>query len=158
DEAAQINEVARAVGVESVALRCGRGEILDAYPRLIQAAEAPVLDTSCAAVLVLAQLLHEHGFKVALTGQGADECLAGYLWFKLDKAFRLFDVPFLRLRNLGLRAYARLTTPYFPWSQVRSIEHAVGGWNGMLDLWGFSFLSRFRFYSREMQERLGGHL
>ena len=51
-------------------------------PELVVAAEGPVLDTSCAALLRLAQAVHEQGYKVALTGEGADEALAGYVWFK----------------------------------------------------------------------------
>jgi asparagine synthase (glutamine-hydrolysing) len=33
----------------------------------------------------LAGVAHEHGFKVVLTGEGADEALAGYPWFKVHK-------------------------------------------------------------------------
>ena len=34
------------------------------------------------ALLRLAAAVHEQGYKVALTGEGADEALAGYVWFK----------------------------------------------------------------------------
>jgi asparagine synthase (glutamine-hydrolysing) len=43
------------------------------YPELIHAAEAPVIDTSCAALLQLARRVHSCGQKVVLTGEGADE-------------------------------------------------------------------------------------
>ena len=56
---------------------CGRAEVLQTYPELIRAAEAPVIDTACAALLMLAREVHRHGYKVALTGEGADEWLAG---------------------------------------------------------------------------------
>lgn len=59
--------------------------IAEAYPELVEAAEVPVLDTSCACMMRLAGLAHEHGFKVVLTGEGADEALAGYPWFKVQK-------------------------------------------------------------------------
>ena len=49
------------------------------------AAEGPVLDTSCAALMRLAQAVHAQGYKVALTGEGADEALAGYVWYKTQK-------------------------------------------------------------------------
>ena len=55
------------------------------FPELIRAAEGPVLDTSCAALLRLAQAVHQQGYKVALTGEGADEALAGYVWYKTQK-------------------------------------------------------------------------
>ncbi len=40
------------------------------------------MDTSCAALMKLAAAVHGQGYKVALTGEGADEALAGYVWFK----------------------------------------------------------------------------
>ena len=33
----------------------------------------------------LAESVHQQGYKVVLTGEGADEALAGYGWFKLQK-------------------------------------------------------------------------
>jgi asparagine synthase (glutamine-hydrolysing) len=44
-----------------------------------------VVDTSCLGLLHLARSVHEHGYKVVLTGEGADEWLAGYSWFKIHK-------------------------------------------------------------------------
>ena len=62
-----------------------RSKIADAFPELVVAAEGPVLDTSCAALLRLAEAVHGQGYKVALTGEGADEALAGYVWYKSQK-------------------------------------------------------------------------
>ena len=59
-----------------------RAGIAAAYPELVRAAECPVLDTSCAALLRLAESVHDRGYKVVLTGEGADEALAGYVWYK----------------------------------------------------------------------------
>ena len=61
----------------------GHAEVRDTYPELIAAAELPVVDTSAAALLRLARSVREHGYKVALTGEGSDELLAGYPWFKI---------------------------------------------------------------------------
>ena len=63
--------------------------MLNTYPRLIRAAEGPVIDTSCAALLLLAREVHARGYKVALTGEGADEWLAGYPWYKVHKLLGL---------------------------------------------------------------------
>ena len=62
-----------------------RADIVDAYPELIRAAEGPVMDSSCACLMRLAGAVHEQGYKVVLTGEGADEALAGYAWFKTQK-------------------------------------------------------------------------
>src|SRR6202011_5134296 len=67
------------------------------------AAEAPVIDTSCTALLLLARAVHQHGFKVALTGEGSDEWLAGYAWFKVHKLFSALDV----VPGLPLNRWAR---------------------------------------------------
>ena len=56
--------------------------LLQLIPELVRAAECPVLDTSCAALLRLAESVHDRGYKVVLTGEGADEALAGYVWYK----------------------------------------------------------------------------
>ena len=54
-------------------------------------AEGPVVDTSCAALLLLAREVHRRGYKVALTGEGADEWLAGYPWHKVNRALSWLD-------------------------------------------------------------------
>lgn len=69
-------------------------DIADAYPELIQAAEAPVLDTSAACMIRLAQTVRQHGYEVSLSGEGADETFAGYIWFKLDPLVRRLGKPF----------------------------------------------------------------
>ncbi|MEX0642699.1 MAG: asparagine synthase (glutamine-hydrolyzing) [Pirellulales bacterium] len=57
-------------------------DIANTYPRLIRAAEGPVLDTACACMVLIAEANRAAGNTVALTGEGADEALAGYVWFK----------------------------------------------------------------------------
>ena len=44
--------------------------IADNYAALIRAAECPVLDTSCAALLALSRNVHAQGYKAVLTGEG----------------------------------------------------------------------------------------
>jgi asparagine synthase (glutamine-hydrolysing) len=79
DERAHSTESAEALGSPLSMIRMGRQEIVDAYPELIEAAEGPVMDTSCACLMRLARAVHDQGYKVALTGEGADEALAGYV-------------------------------------------------------------------------------
>jgi asparagine synthase (glutamine-hydrolysing) len=150
--------VARHLSAEPVVVDCGAREILQTYPDLIRAAEGPVIDTSCAALLMLARKVHEHGYKVALTGEGADEWLAGYPWYKVHRLLGLLDVvPGLSL--LARRAYLRLTrSPRFPWSVARRIHEAIGGPNAWLDIYGLFGASKLRFFSRDMWDQLGDHL
>src|SRR5215475_11033054 len=48
-------------------------DAVNTYPALIRAVEAPVIDTSSAVLLMLAEQVHRRGQKVVLTGEGSDE-------------------------------------------------------------------------------------
>jgi len=85
DERAHAAEAAEVLGSPLTTVTMDRAGIATAFPELVRAAEGPVLDTSCAALLRLAQSVHAQEYKVALTGEGADEALAGYVWYKMQK-------------------------------------------------------------------------
>jgi asparagine synthase (glutamine-hydrolysing) len=80
NEESQAALVAKQVGSDSIVVPFGGPEVMATYPELIRTAEVPVIDTACAALLELAKSVHANGFKVALTGEGSDEYLAGYPW------------------------------------------------------------------------------
>jgi asparagine synthase (glutamine-hydrolysing) len=82
DERSQSAESARELGSPLTTVTLNSADIAASYPELVLAAEGPVMDTSCAALMKLAAAVHGQGYKVALTGEGADEALAGYVWFK----------------------------------------------------------------------------
>jgi asparagine synthase (glutamine-hydrolysing) len=160
NERSEAERVADHVGSEKTVVDCGRQEVLNTYPALIRAAEGPVIDTSCAALLMLARTVHEHGYKVALTGEGADEWLAGYPWYKVQRLLGWLDtVPGVHLSGLARRAYLRLTgAPRVAWDAARRIEQLVGGPNAWLNIYGLFGASKMRFFSSEMWERLGDHV
>jgi asparagine synthase (glutamine-hydrolysing) len=159
DETDRAMLVARRIGANPVVVDCGDAEVVDTYPRLIRAAEGPVIDTSSAALLLLAEKVNECGYKVALSGEGADEWLAGYPWYKIHRVLGWLDgIPGIRLSQLARRAYLRLTgAPRFPWSAVRRIHQAIGGNNAWLEVYGLMGLSRPRFYSCEMRAALADY-
>jgi asparagine synthase (glutamine-hydrolysing) len=156
DETSAAGLVARHVGSQPVVVNCGATDVLETYPQLIQAAEGPVIDTACAALLRLARAVHDRGYKVALTGEGADEWLAGYPWYKVHRMLSWLDcIPGVPLSQLARRAYLRLTgAPHFPWAQARRNQRAVGGHHAWLDIYGLMGMSKYRFYSRRMHEQL----
>ncbi|HEX8199875.1 MAG TPA: asparagine synthase (glutamine-hydrolyzing) [Isosphaeraceae bacterium] len=82
DERSQATEAARVLGSPLTTVTMNRADIAGAFPELVTAAEGPVLDTSCACLMRLASAVHGQGYKVVLTGEGADEALAGYVWYK----------------------------------------------------------------------------
>jgi asparagine synthase (glutamine-hydrolysing) len=132
------------------------GDVLNTYPRLIQAAEAPVIDTSCAALLQLAHRVHACGQKVVLTGEGADEWLVGYPWYKAAKAFGFLDLlPGLTLSDPIRRAFLHLHhVPQYPPEFRRGVERSVGGPNAWIDAYGLLGLSKLRFYAAPMRDLL----
>ncbi len=162
----RLNEVdeatvaARHIGVEPVVVACGAREILEHYPELIRAAEGPVVDTSCTALMLLAKEVHRRGYKVTLTGEGSDEWLAGYPWYKVDKVLRAFDVlPGVPLSQWLRRGFLRLGgSRTVPWDYVRRAQESVGGHNAFHDIYGLMSLSKFRFFSPGMHETLRDHV
>lgn len=126
------------------------------YPKLIAAAEAPVIDTSCAALLQLAGRVHRCGQKVVLTGEGADEWLVGYPWYKAAKLIGLLDImPGLPLGNIARNAYLRLNkVPHFTNALRQEVEKSLEGPNAWIDAYGVLAISKLRFYSEPMREAL----
>ncbi len=82
DERYKAAETADFVGSPNHQVNVTEEDIATAYPRLVEAADAPVFDTSAAAMVLLAAANRAAGNVVALSGEGADEALAGYVWFK----------------------------------------------------------------------------
>jgi asparagine synthase (glutamine-hydrolysing) len=155
DELSAANFVAKHIGTKPPVVQEFRSnDALDTYPRLIHAAEAPVIDTSCAALLQLAQRVNSCGQKVVLTGEGADEWLVGYPWYKVAKLLGYLDlVPGLRLSDLARRAYLRFNrVPQFPRSTRHHIEKAIGGPNAWIDSYGLLAISKLRFYAEPLRE------
>ncbi len=154
DESERASLVARHIGVDPVVVTCGQEEVLRNYAALIRAAEGPVIDTSCAALLMLAREVHARGYKVALTGEGADEWLAGYPWHKFNWLFSRLDViPGLPVSQLMRRLLVRLmATRKDAWRFVQRAQAAVGGHNAWLDIYGVLSMSKLRFFSPDMMK------
>ena len=59
-----------------------RGDIARVFPEVIRHTERPVLRTAPAPLYLLSKLVRDSGIKAVLTGEGADEMLAGYDIFR----------------------------------------------------------------------------
>jgi asparagine synthase (glutamine-hydrolysing) len=148
---------ARHIGAKPPIVQDFRDEdALVTYPKLITAAEVPVIDTACAALLQLSGRVHSCGQKVVLTGEGADEWLVGYPWYKAAKLMGFLDlIPGLGLSNVARKVYLRANkVPYFPNAWRREVENSVGGPNAWIDAYGLLAISKLRFYSEPMHEAL----
>jgi asparagine synthase (glutamine-hydrolysing) len=156
DERTHATEAARVLGSPLTTVTMDRSKIASTFPELIRAAEGPVLDTSCAALLRLAQSVHQQGYKVALTGEGADEALAGYIWYKTqatrDAITRRIGQGLPRLaRKLLMRSVAGSQYQLPP-------ELAIGGVRpAQQDLYELISQAKPALYSSEMWQWLGDH-
>jgi asparagine synthase (glutamine-hydrolysing) len=79
-------------------------DIARVFPKVIWHAEKPVLRSAPAPLFLLSSLVRNQGYKVVLSGEGADEILGGYDIFKEAKIRRFWGRrPESRLRPLLLK-------------------------------------------------------
>ncbi|MCL4698174.1 MAG: asparagine synthase (glutamine-hydrolyzing), partial [Burkholderiaceae bacterium] len=93
DESAHQREVARFLGTPHRPVRCTRADIGRAFARAVWHAETPLVRTAPVPMMLLADAVRASGFKVALTGEGADEVFAGYDLFKEARVRRFIAAP-----------------------------------------------------------------
>jgi asparagine synthase (glutamine-hydrolysing) len=90
DESAFQQEMAAHLGTEHHVVRATHADIGKVFPDVIWHTEVPILRTAPAPMFLLSKLVRQSGFKVVLTGEGADEFLAGYDIFKEAKVRRFW--------------------------------------------------------------------
>ena len=78
------------LGSEHHEVVVSRKDIADVFPDVIYHTERPVLRTAPAPLFLLSKLVRDHGIKVVLTGEGADEMFAGYDIFREGKVRRFW--------------------------------------------------------------------
>lgn len=157
DERNEAAETARHTASHQTVIRFGTRDMLAAYPKLIWAGEGPVVDTSCGALLALSAEVRRQGFKVALTGEGSDEWLAGYPWFKMHRVAEALD-QFLGFRlGRGLRDLFVKSNRYIDFKEnwLDAMQEQVGGPNAWLDVYGMMSGNRDRFFAEDLKESLG---
>ena len=147
---------ARHIGSLPSVVQTSARAISDVYPTLIQAADCPVVDTSCAALWSLAGEVHRQGYKVALTGEGADEALAGYIWFKSEKIQQYLEFGGLIPRGPGNRVFRNMMAKDQSLSELKRIDALTCGPYAQSEMYSFVANSRSMFYSAGMKEKLRG--
>jgi asparagine synthase (glutamine-hydrolysing) len=90
DETPEQRRMAGLLGTKHHEIVCGPDEIGDALLDVVWHCEAPLLRTAPVPLYLLSGLVREAGMKVVLTGEGADELLAGYSIFKEDAVRRFW--------------------------------------------------------------------
>lgn len=164
DESSFQSMVVSHLGTEHHAFRCRSAEIGEAFPQAVWHMERPVVRTAPVPMTLLAKGVREAGIKVVLTGEGADEVLAGYDLFKEAKVRRFWArAPHSRMRPLLLR---RLY-PYLSDMKGQAAAYLTAFFGqGLEDTHDpfYSHLPRWRvtsaikgLYSEEIKERLKGY-
>jgi len=162
DEGAHQRELVRHLRTAHSSMLATRAAIGAAFPRMVWHAESPVVRTAPVPMMLLADSVRAAGYKVVLTGEGADEVFGGYELFKEAKIRRfvarapasrwrgrLFD----RLYQGHAPAAARpLVRPFFmggldrpdaPWfahmprraTTRRILPFFSAGWRERLEAW-----------------------
>jgi len=90
DESPYQTQMARFLGTEHQVAHVTHADIGRVFPEVIWQVETPLMRTAPAPMFLLSNLVRDSGFKVVLTGEGADEFLAGYDIFKETKIRRFW--------------------------------------------------------------------
>jgi asparagine synthase (glutamine-hydrolysing) len=88
DESEYQNELVKFLGTDHSSIRCTRADIAAAFPKTIWHTESPIVRTAPAPLMLLSASVRAAGYKVVLTGEGADEVFGGYDLFKEAKIRR----------------------------------------------------------------------
>jgi asparagine synthase (glutamine-hydrolysing) len=111
DESQFQMQMAAHLGTDHHVVRATHADIGQVFPDVVWHTEIPIMRTAPAPMFLLSKLVRETNFKVVLTGEGADEFLAGYDIFKEAKVRRFWaEQPESKFRPLLLkRLYPDIT-------------------------------------------------
>jgi asparagine synthase (glutamine-hydrolysing) len=100
-------------------------DIAEIFPEVVYHSERPILRTAPAPLYLLSKLVRDSGFKAVLTGEGADEMLAGYDIFREAKIRRFMaNDPGSKIRS---KLFNRLY-PYLARSPQQTKGMAIEFW------------------------------
>lgn len=161
------------LGVQNSRILCQNNDIAEHFPATIFHAETAILRTAPTPMRQLSGLVRASGYKVVLTGEGADEALGGYDLFKEAKIRQFWArQPQSEWRSLLLKKLY----PYLETSGTQAKAYLRNYYSIGLDnpnQFGFSHLTRWFttaqckvFFSKELNAtlrddavaRLGGQL
>ena len=89
DEGLYQKKMSAVLGTQHQDIMVSPADIAAIFPDVIWHAETPILRAAPAPLFLLSKLVRDNGYKVVVTGEGADEVLAGYDLFR-EARVRLF--------------------------------------------------------------------
>lgn len=107
DESEYQQAVVKELGVNHTSFKCTNEDVADAFEKVIYHTEKPILRTAPVPMYLLSKRVREEGYKVVLTGEGADEVFAGYDIFRENYVRRYIRThgDTEQSRNLLLQLY-----------------------------------------------------
>ena len=102
DETILAAEVAKSYRLPHIVSRVGQDEYFAEIPRILEAMDQPSIDG--VNTYFVTKAAKRHGFKVALSGLGADEMFGGYTHFSSIPKWHSFTRPFAKVPGLGKAA------------------------------------------------------
>jgi len=91
DESDYQRELVDYLGTHHTHVTCRRRDIGEAFPRVVAHAETALVRTAPTPLMLLSGAVRQAGYKVVLTGEGADEVFGGYDLFKEAKVRRFWS-------------------------------------------------------------------
>ena len=111
DESGYQIEGSRYIQSQHSDVQCSYSDIANVFPDVIWHTEQPILRSAPAPLFRLSKLVHDSGYKVVVTGEGADEVFGGYDIFKEAKIRRFWA------RNPGSPRRALLLKRLYPYME-----------------------------------------
>lgn len=110
DESEHQQRMAKFLGTEHQVVEATHRDIAEVFPEVVWHCESPLLRTAPAPMFLLSRLVNRSGYKVVLTGEGADEFFGGYDLFKEAKIRHFWsrEPQSLRRPKLFARIYPDL--------------------------------------------------
>lgn len=155
DERPRAIRAAEELGARLQVLVPPAGAIAGALPQVVEAAEAPIMDTADACLALLAEEVRARGFKVVLTGEGADEAMGGYIWHRTHRLLRGLGRVHRAIPALIREGLGRLMAPG---TAAPGFADRLGGLRpALLDVHEPLARARFLLYADEAARRAAAH-
>ena len=90
DETSFQKTAIQALNTDHKEIRCSEQGIGETFPDIVWHTEMPIFRTAPSPLHQLSKLVRQNGYKVVLTGEGADEIFGGYNIFKEDRVRRFW--------------------------------------------------------------------
>jgi asparagine synthase (glutamine-hydrolysing) len=157
DESGFQSTMAEALGTRHHVVHATHADIGEVFPQVTWHAETPLMRTSPAPMFLLSGLVRDSHFKVVLSGEGADEVMAGYDIFREAKIRRFWA------RQPESKSRPALLSRIYPWMPGSTGSDCVKAFFGIgltdVESRDYSHSLRWRttarakrFFSEEMRQ------